>query len=399
MTFAHPHLATFTLGIVVLFAGKLINRQIPFLREFNIPEPVTGGLVFAILISAVYFVTGLEISFALASRDVLILYFFTGIGINADLRTLLAGGRPLLFLLAATLVYMVLQNLTGVTMANLMGLPGTVGLLSGTVSLIGGHGTAIAWAPTFQQEYGIANAPEIGIAAATFGLVLASLMGGPIAKFLINRHGLKPATKEVLDVGVPFDEQDTKIDYLSVLRCWLVLNVAIGLGLTLNEGLEEIGFKLPNFVACLLVGIVLTNTVPRALPRLKWPSHTPSLALFSEITLGVFLAMSLMSLQLWSLAGLAGPIFVILGAQFVIAAGFTLLVIYNIMGRDYQAAVVCSGFGGISLGATPTAIANMTAVTERYGAAHQAFIIVPLVSAFFIDIANAFLIRFFLSNV
>jgi len=393
------HLESFTLGIVVLFAGKLINGKIPFLQDFNIPEPVTGGLVISILITVVFFVTGLEISFSLAARDVLILYFFTGIGINADLRTLLAGGRPLVFLLAATLVYMVLQNLTAVTMANLMGLSGTVGLLSGTVSLIGGHGTAIAWAPTFQQDYGIANAAEIGITAATFGLVLASLMGGPIAKFLINRHGLKPATKEVLDVGVPLDEQDIKIDYLSVLRCWLVLNVAIGLGLSLNEGLEEIGFKLPNFVACLLVGIVMTNTVPRALPRLKWPSRTPSLALFSEVTLGVFLAMSLMSLQLWSLADLAGPILVILGTQFLVAAGFTLLVIFHIMGRDYQAAVVCSGFGGISLGATPTAIANMTAVTERYGAAHQAFIIVPLVSAFFIDIANGFLIRFFLANV
>ncbi len=392
-------LASFTLGIVVLFAGRSINGKIPFLQEFNIPEPVTGGLIFSILITVVFFVTGLEISFSLAARDVLILYFFTGIGINADLRTLLAGGRPLVFLLAATLVYMVLQNLTAVTMANLMGLSGTVGLLSGTVSLIGGHGTAIAWAPTFQQDYGIANASEIGITSATFGLVLASLMGGPIAKFLINRHGLKPATKEVLDVGVPLDEQDTKIDYFSVLRCWLVLNVAIGLGLSLNEGLEEIGFKLPNFVACLLVGIVMTNTVPRALPRLKWPSRTPSLALFSEVTLGVFLAMSLMSLQLWSLADLAGPILVILGTQFLVAAGFTLLVIFHIMGRDYQAAVVCSGFGGISLGATPTAIANMTAVTERYGAAHQAFIIVPLVSAFFIDIANGFLIRFFLANV
>ena len=393
------NLESFTLGIVVLFAGKSINGKIPFLQEFNIPEPVTGGLIFSILITVVFFVTGLEISFSLAARDVLILYFFTGIGINADLRTLLAGGRPLVFLLAATLVYMVLQNLTAVTMANLMGLSGTVGLLSGTVSLIGGHGTAIAWAPTFQQDYGIANASEIGITSATFGLVLASLMGGPIAKFLINRHGLKPATKEVLDVGVPLDEQDIKIDYLSVLRCWLVLNVAIGLGLSLNEGLEEIGFKLPNFVACLLVGIVMTNTVPRALPRLKWPSRTPSLALFSEVTLGVFLAMSLMSLQLWSLADLAGPILVILGTQFLVAAGFTLLVIFHIMGRDYQAAVVCSGFGGISLGATPTAIANMTAVTERYGGAHQAFIIVPLVSAFFIDIANGFLIRFFLANV
>ncbi|MDJ0950283.1 MAG: sodium/glutamate symporter [Alphaproteobacteria bacterium] len=395
------HLASFTLGILVLFAGKWLNEKIPFLRDFNIPEPVTGGLLASVLVSAVFFATGLEIQFRLEARDVLILYFFTGIGLNADLRTLIAGGRPLAFLLAATLLYMALQNLTGVTMASLLGLSGSVGLLTGTVSLIGGHGTAIAWSPIFQETYGIPNAPEIAIASATFGLVLASLMGGPIAKFLINRHRLKPAEAEaVLDVGVAFDdEQRTKIDYLSVLRTWLVLNVAIGLGLALNESLEEIGFKLPNFVACLLVGIVMTNTVPRIFPRMEWPARTPSMALFSDVTLGVFLAMSLMSLQLWSLAGLAGPIFIILGAQFLVAAAFTLFLIFRLMGRDYQAAVVCAGFGGVSLGATPTAIANMTAVTERYGPAHQAFIIVPLVSAFFIDIANAFNIQFFLSRL
>jgi len=392
------HLGTFTLGILVLFVGRWTNAKIPFLRDFNIPEPVTGGLVATVLLGAVFFVTGVEISFALQTRDALILDFFTAIGINADFRTLLAGGRPLAILVAATFVYMVLQNLTGVTMASLMGLSSQFGLLSGTVSLIGGHGTAIAWAPTFHRDYGIANAAEIGIAAATFGLILASLMGGPIAKFLINRRNLTSAPEEAFDVGIPFDERDTAIDYFSILRCFLVLNIAIGIGLALNEALGEAGFKLPSFVACLLVGIVLTNTVPRLLPRLRWPSRTPAMALFSEVTLGIFLAMSLMSLQLWALAGLAGPIFVILAVQFVVAVAFTLLVVFNIMGRDYQAAVVCSGFGGISLGATPVAIANMTAVTERYGSSHQAFVIVPLVSAVFIGVANAFLIRFFLSQ-
>ncbi len=175
------------------------------------------------------------------------------------------------------------------------------------------------------------------------------------------------------------------------------MNIAIGLGLSLNESLEYAGIKLPNFLTCLFMGIVMTNTIPRFFKKIPWSEHEPSLGLISDIALGVFLAMSLMSMQLWALIDLAFPIMAILAAQFVIAVLYTLFVIFNLMGRDYEAAVVCSGFGGISLGATPTAIANMTAVTKRFGAAHRAFIIVPLVGAFFIDIANAFLINQFLA--
>jgi len=370
-----------TLGIIVLFVGKRINDGVGFLREFSIPEPVTGGLLFSVLITLLYLVSSIEIHFDLAARDVLLVYFFTTIGINSSLKDLLAGGKPLVILLTITIAYMFLQNLTGITVASLFDQPTAVGMLGGTVSLIGGHGTAIAWSPRIAEDYGIANAMEIGIACATFGLILASLMGGPIAKFLITKHKLTPEKVEPLDVGVA-EEQKGKhgIDSMDFLDAVLAIHISAIFGFMINSGLEDLGLKLPLFVTCLFAGILIT----------------PAIVLIADISLGTFLAMSLMSMQLWTLVDLAGPIFTILGAQFLIAVSLTVFVVFPLMGRSYDAAVVCAGFGGISLGSTPTAMANMSAVAQRYGASHLAFIIVPLVCAFFIDLVNALLIPFFL---
>jgi ESS family glutamate:Na+ symporter len=392
-----------TLGIIVLFVGKRINDTVGFLREFSIPEPVTGGLLFSILFGLVYAFSGIAVEFDLHGRDVLLVYFFTTIGINASLRDLLAGGKPLVILLAITIGYMVLQNLTGISVAALFDLPAAVGLLGGTVSLIGGHGTAIAWAPRIGDDFGVGNAMEIGIACATFGLILASLMGGPIAKFLISRHDLKPETLATQDVGLSAEQQKEGIGYLEFLDAVLAIHVAVVLGAIFNELLEGAGLQLPLFVTCLFAGILLTNTIPKNFTRVttgtKWPSRTPAMSLIADISLGTFLAMSLMSMQLWTLIDLAGPIFTILAAQFVVAVAINLFVVFPAMGRNYDAAVVSAGFGGISLGATPTAMANMAAVTKRYGASHLAFIVVPLVCAFFIDLVNALLIPYFLTNI
>ena len=390
-----------TFGIIVLFVGKQVNDKVAFLREFSIPEPVTGGLLFSILFGIVYAATGVAVEFNLAARDFLLVYFFTTIGINASLKDLLDGGKPLVVLLVITIGYMVVQNLTGVSIAALFGLPAPVGLLGGSISLIGGHGTAIAWAPKIAENYGVSNAMEIGIACATFGLILASLMGGPIAKFLINRHGLTPEKNEPLNVGVSEEENKEGIGSHDFLDTILALHICIILGQLLNVGVAELGLELPLFVTCLFAGILITNLIPKNFPRFsgrRWPSRTPSIALIADIALGTFLAMSLMSMQLWTLVDLAGPIFTILVAQFAIAVAINIFIVFRVMGRNYDAAVVCAGFGGISLGSTPTAMANMSAVTQRYGASHLAFIIVPLVCAFFIDLVNALMIPFFLAR-
>jgi ESS family glutamate:Na+ symporter len=386
-----------TWGIIVLFIGRWFIRHSRFLRDYNIPEPVVGGLLFALLSTLLYFTFDVTVQFELGARDFLLVYFFTTIGLNAKLSDLAAGGKPLLILLALTVGYMFVQNITGIAVATAFGLPSQLGLLGGTVSLIGGHGTTIAWSPIFAREYGIDNAMEVGIACATFGLVLASTMGGPIARYLITKYDLQPTQTDKFDVGASKGQEHYKIDYVSFLQAIFAIHVSVTLGILFNEGLEAAGLKLPLFVTSLFGGIVLANTIPRLLPAARWPCRTPSLALLADVSLGVFLAMSLMSMQLWALIDLAAPILTILIAQFVIAASLTLFLVFRLMGRTYDAAVVCSGFGGISLGSTATAMANMTAVTHRYGPSHLAFIIVPLVCAFFIDIVNAFMIQYFLA--
>jgi ESS family glutamate:Na+ symporter len=385
-----------TAGILVLFSGKAINQHVASLREANIPEPVTGGLLFALAAWAIYLVSGYQVVFDLHIRDVLLVYFFITIGINARVSDLKAGGRPLAILLAAVAAFLVLQDLVGSLAAVLLGQPIALGVLTGSISMSGGHGTAVAWAPAFVQQ-GIPNALEIGVMAATAGLVLASLVGGPLARFLIDRYRLESARSGVPEVGVHYGDAQTSIDYFSFLRALLAIHVSGLIGLLAHQGLSAQGVQLPLFVPCLFAGIVLTNVLPSIAPRVNWPSRTPALALIAELSLGIFLAMSLMSMQLWALAGLAGALSVLLALQVALAALFAVGVVFRALGRTYDAAVVCAGFIGFGLGATPTAMANMTAVTQRHGASHIAFLVVPLVGAFFIDLLNSVVIRLFLS--
>jgi ESS family glutamate:Na+ symporter len=391
-----PGFLTFTISIVVFFVGAGLNRWIAPLRRWNIPEAVTGGLLAALVTLFAHEAFGLAITFDLGARDLLLLYFFTGIGLNARLADLIKGGRPFLVLLALTLVFLVIQNLVAAGRAAALGLPKGITVLLGSASLIGGHGTTIAWAPLIEARFGLPNAMEIGVAGATLGLVIASLVGGPVAGLLISRHGLSGPVGEAPVVGLPEDIPDqpdrADLNHVSLLRTILVLNVAILIGFTVDELVAETGVKLPLFVVCLLVAIVLTNTVPPLLPQLQWPTRTRPLALISDLSLNIFLAMSLMSMQLWTLGGLGPSLVVVLAIQTAAAVGYMLFVVFPAMGRNYEAAVISAGFSGISLGATPTAIANMTAVTKLHGAAPTAFIILPLVSAFFIDIANAVII-------
>ena len=403
-------LASITTGFLVLFIGKRLNREWTFLQRYSIPEPVSGGLLVALLLTVLHVVGGPELLFSLESRDFLLVYFFTTVGMSARFRDLSRGGPALFILLGLTIGFMTLQNLLGVAMAGLLGLHPATGLLVGTVSLIGGHGTTIAWAPTFAEQFQIENAMEIGIAAATFGLVLASASGGPIAQFLLRRfhvpcpEGNGSTEEPSANASNPQDQERSIADAINVngfLTALLAINLCILSGTLINEGIGAAGLKLPLFVPCLLVGIVFSNLLPeRRSDRavFHWPRRSPSLDLIGELSLGIFLAMSLMSLQLWSLVGLALPLLLILLVQFFFALVVNLLLVFRLMGRDYDATVICAGFGGISLGSTPTAMANMKAVTQQHGPSTRAFLIVPLVSAFFLDLVNAILIPAFVGR-
>ena len=402
-------LASITTGFLVLFIGKRLNREWTFLQRYSIPEPVSGGLLVALLLTVLHVVGGPELLFSLESRDFLLVYFFTTVGMSARFRDLSRGGPALFILLGLTIGFMTLQNLLGVAMAGLLGLHPATGLLVGTVSLIGGHGTTIAWAPTFAEQFQIENAMEIGIAAATFGLVLASASGGPIAQFLLRRFHVpcpegNGSTEPSANASNPQDQERSFADAINVngfLTALLAINLCILSGTLINEGIGAAGLKLPLFVPCLLVGIVFSNLLPERRSEravFHWPSRSPSLDLIGELSLGIFLAMSLMSLQLWSLVGLALPLLLILLVQFFFALVVNLLLVFRLMGRDYDATVICAGFGGISLGSTPTAMANMKAVTQQHGPSTRAFLIVPLVSAFFLDLVNAILIPAFVGR-
>ena len=386
-----------TLGILALFTGKALNARLGPLREYNIPEPVTGGLLFAAAFLLFTAATGHGVVFEMKARDVLLVYFFTSIGLNARIADLKAAGRPLVVLLACVTGLLIVQNVAGIAAASAVGQPPAIGLLAGSVAMLGGHGTAIAWAPTFASEHGITYALEIGALAATGGLVMASLAGGPTARFLVERYHLTGPSHVAPDVGVHYGDTQPRIDYFSFLNAVLAIHLSAILGIVVYQGLARAGINLPLFLPCLFAGILLSSVVPKAAPRLAWPSGTPSLALIAEISLAVFLGMSLMSMQLWALSSIAGPLLLLLAVQLTLAVSFAIFVVFPVLGRSYDAAVICAGFIGFGLGATPTAMANMTAVTQRHGASHVAFLVVPLVGAFFLDVLNAVAIRIFLS--
>ena len=393
-----PDFLTVTLGIVVYFVGVLLTRRVAFLQNYNIPEPVTGGFLAALAIWALHAVTGWNIGFELATRDRLLVIFFATVGINARLSNLLAGGRVLVILCVLTVIFVFLQNVVGTLGASLFGLPSAAGVIMGSVALVGGHGTTIAWAPAIAAEHGFPAAMETGTAVATLGLIVASLLGGPVAKFLIERGKLTADPPGETAASLAPESDTAPIGKFSIMQALLVVNIAIVLGYLVHGQITATGLKLPLFVPCMIMGIVLSNTVPLIFPKLPWPARSPSLALVSDYSLSIFLAMSLMSMQLWTLAQIAGPLLVVVAMQAMLAVAFILLAIFPLLGRNYQAAVLSAGFTGLSLGATPTAIASMTAVTKHYGPSPNAVIILPLVSAFFVDIVNVVAITFFLGR-
>lgn len=388
-----------TIGILVYFLGARLTRRYSILSKYSIPEPVSGGLLAAVISLMIVLTTGRAVSYELGARDFLLVYFFTTVGLNARFADLMKGGPLLVLMLGLTVGFMLVQNIVGMVGALLFGLPSQAGVLLGTASLIGGHGTAIAWGPTIETDYSVAGASELGIATATVGLILASVLGGPIARYLIQKNELSneaESNEAVTTAAAPDTSASSSLTHVDLMSCVFWIHVAIAIGYSAFEALEAAGIRLPLFVPCLLSGILLSNTLPVLFPKTNWPAGSQAMNVISEFSLSVFLSMSLMSMELWTLASSAGVLITTMLLQSLAAVTFIIFVVFGLMGRNYFAAVISAGFAGFSLGATPTAIANMTAVTQRYGPSPVAFIVLPLVSAFFVDLANAFIIQWFL---
>lgn len=390
-------LTSITLAILLLFAGKGLANRVEFLRRYGIPEPVVGGLLCAVVVCVLYYGAGVQVEMALGIRDTLLLYFFAALGLNSNVRALFSGGRMLLVLILLSSVFIVLQNLVGMAMAGAFDMDPRAGLMVGSISLTGGVGTTLAWAPHFVDTLGVSGAVELGLATNMMGLIAACVMGGPIAGALIRRHAIPPSARADLKVGTLYGEEaHIKLDYYGVLLALFWLNLALILGRGVSTLIGMTGLGIPAFVGSLLAGILLRIfgdlLGPNGGRMWRFPLMQPGITLISDLSLSMFLMMALMGMKLWEVQHMLGFITVTLIVQIALVLVFTSVVVFRAMGSNYEAAVVCSAFGGISLGSTATALANMTAVTRQYGAAPNAFLVVPLVCGFFIDLANAVII-------
>lgn len=402
---------TLILATLVLLLGKLLVKKIKFLEDFNIPEPVAGGLVAAAVIYSLHAFFDYSFVFQKELQTACMLMFFASIGLSADFSRLRAGGTPLLLLSVLVSAFIIVQNAVGVGSAILLDVDPMLGLVAGSIALTGGHGTAGAWGATLEQTYGVAAATTLGIACATYGLVAGGVIGGPVAQKLINRLGVKteiPSTKVSLsgnrsddDLANQEDANDGVFEHsdstrlitaTSAIETLALFAACLAFADIVTGVAKGTWFELPTFVWALFGGVVIRNVLTT---MFDFDMFDRAIDVFGNAALSLFLAMALLSLKLWELAELGLPIFIILLIQTVVMVLYAMFVTFTVMGRDYDAAVLAAGHCGFGLGATPTAIANMQAITDRYMPSHKAFLIVPMVGAFFVDIVNAIVLQVF----
>lgn len=405
MEFTFNAFYTLIAAVIVLLLGRFLVNKIDFLKRYNIPEPVAGGLVAAIVSLLVNQFWGYSITTSSALQTSFMLIFFASIGLSANFTKLRQGGIGLIIFLIAISTFIVLQNFVGISLATLLGIDPLIGLIAGSITLTGGHGTAGAWGEILETQYGIQGALALGMASATFGLIIGGLIGGPLAKTLINRHQLAvPRTEEQIEKrdNTPADQDSNEFipfEYPHQVRLITADNAITTLGLFaaclafaefMTGAAKGTMFELPTFVWALAGGVILRNVLESIF---KVNIFDRAIDVFGNASLSLYLAMALLSLKLWQLADLAGPLMVILGAQTLTMALYSAFVTFRLMGKNYDAAVLAAGHCGFGMGATPTAVANMQAITNMYGPSYKAFLIVPLCGAFFVDLINVAVIQ------
>ncbi|MBO5064375.1 MULTISPECIES: sodium/glutamate symporter [Campylobacter] len=376
--------------VFVLLLGAFIIKKSKFLQDYNIPEPVVGGIIVAVAIFIANRYAGINFNFDGSLKDPLMLAFYASIGLSADFAAFKKGGKILFVFLFIVTGLLILQNLAGVGVALAMGENPLIGLLSGSITMSGGHGTGAAWAAEFIKEpYSYAPAMEIAMAAATFGLIAGGIIGGPVARYLVVKNNLIANNVANKDDSALFEkpEKERLITAGSFVESLALIAICLLVGTELKKIVTFV--TMPTFVWCLLVGAVLRNLL--SITKI----HTVfdrEVSVIGNVSLSLFLAFALMTINISQLISLALPMLAILIVQIVIMVFYAIFITYRFCGKNYDAAVLSAGHCGFGLGATPTALVNMQTVTKHYGPSHMAFIVVPLVGAFFIDIINAFVI-------
>ncbi len=384
-------IGTVAIASLVLWCGLFIRSKITFLKEYNIPAPVIGGILFALLRWGL--LGKVDFEFEMILQSPLMIAFFTTVGLGASLKLLKKGGPQVLLFLGLASILVVFQNLVAAGLAKVTGLHPLLGLLAGSVTMSGGHGTGATFAKTFTQNYGLVGAMELAMAAATFGLVAGSIIGGPVARRLIRKYDLKPdldgSNGEIGGVVLEDHGHATVNDVLITI---LQISCAMYVGALAYGKLMSLGVTLPTYLCALFVGILIRNVSDFSG---LYKVHLKCVDYIGSVALSLFLAMALMSLRLWQLMDLAVPMVAILLGQTVLMAIFATFITFPLMGKDFEAAVMAGGHCGFGMGATPNAVANMEALSSHYGPAPRAFFVIPIVGAFFIDIVNAFVIQGF----
>ena len=398
---------TAAIAMLLFVLGRFLTNRVEFLRKCCIPAPVVGGLIFALAHLGLYMAGVVQFKFDSNVKDFFMTLFFTSVGYTACFRLLKQGSKKVITFLLVAIVMVFLQNILSSVLAGVFDWDLRLGLCTGSIPMVGGHGTAGSYGPMMEKDLGIATANVIAVAAATYGLVAGSLMGGPTARSIINKYNLHSTedTEELMemeDESPAEKETAERVDTEAFTNAAILLIVASGLGTLLTMALNnihiqignfEFNFTFPTYIGARLIAAIIRNFCDAK--HIVLPAK--ALDLWGNVSLSIFLAIALMSVALWDLAEVAAAMVVMLLAQTVLMFFYARFVVFTIMGRDYEAAVMTAAFCGFGMGATPNAMANMQAVTKRYGPAPQAYFIVPLVGSLFIDFFNGLIITGFLN--
>ncbi|MDR1781623.1 MAG: sodium/glutamate symporter [Bacilli bacterium] len=383
---------TVGLSIVVIFVGKLLVSKIGFLRKFLIPYPIVGGLVFAIITLIGYETNTFTIELDTTLQQYFMVCFFTTIGFQASIKVLKAGGIGVVIFLIISILLVICEDGVGVGLAHLLHQNDLLGLATGSIPMVGGHGTAAAFGPLL-EKLGLHSASEVSIAAATFGLIAGSLIGGPIARKLILKHDLKSNDS---DDTKHEEEKKTLLNTNNISLAFFQIALAVGIGFYVSCGINKLGITIPIYIGSMLVAAVMRNIFKDGS---KLEMKIEEISVLGDMFLAIFLAQALMGLKLWQLSNLALPLIILLVVQVIIVALFAYFIVYKFMGKNYDASVLAAGICGFGLGATPNAIANMNAITSKFGNSIKAYFILPLVGCLFIDFCNAGIITIFLQFI
>ncbi len=384
---------TLAVSVVVLILGQFLRQKIYFLEKFCIPAPVVGGLIFAILTCVCYSAGIAEFTFDDTLREVCMVFFFTSVGFQANLKVLKSGGKSLVVFLGLVIVLIVSQNFLAVGVSKLLGLEPLVGLCTGSIPMVGGHGTAGAFGPVL-EDFNIQGATTICTAAATFGLIAGSLVGGPLGKRLIEK-------KNLLDTVVPEDdsllvedekkhERHTNMYAAAVFQ----LILAVGIGTIISDLLTKTGMTFPIYIGAMIAAALIRNIGEYSG---RFDIYMGEINNLGGICLSLFLGIAMITLKLWQLASLALPLMILLGVQLILIMLYTYFVVFRVMGKDYDAAVLAAGTCGFGMGATPNAMANMQVLCDRYAPSVKAYLVIPLIGSLFADFINSLVITFFIN--